>query len=59
MCYVMNIEIHHSFIHSYLNVATRHAVFLGFSSFAQNQNFPQKFWAETQNFKIYEFPVFR
>ena len=24
-------------------------VFLGFSSFAQNQNFPKKFWAKTQN----------
>ena len=43
-------------------IRTRHAVFLGFSSFAQNQNFPQKFWAKTQNtqnFKNYEFSVFR
>ena len=43
-------------------IIARHAVFLGFSSFAQNQNFPQKFWAKTQNtqnFKNYEFSVFR
>ena len=32
--------------------------FLGFSSFAQNQNFFQKFWAKTQNLpklQMYEF----
>ena len=32
--------------------------FLGFSSFAQNQNFSQKFWAKTQNLpklQMYEF----
>ena len=36
-------------------ISIRHGVFLGFSSFAQNQNFSLKFWAKTQNtqnFKI-------
>ena len=28
---------------------SRPVVFLGFSSFAQNQNFSRKFWAKTQN----------
>ena len=37
---------------------TRPVNFLGFSSFAQDQNFSQKFWAKTQNLpklQMYEF----
>ena len=41
-----------------MKLGTRPVNFLGFSSFAQNQNFFQKFWAKTQNLpklQMYEF----
>ena len=40
------------------NILNRPVNFLGFSGFAQNQNFSQKFWAKTQNLpklQMYEF----
>ena len=49
---------HRKFHPSMTMLHIRPVNFLGFSSFAQNQNFSQKFWAKTQNLpklQMYEF----